>query len=69
MQSFWDETKVAIISRSPLLSVFGPRSNTSASSRMGFAVSGLKAKALAIPGSSGGKAIWGMAPIVCEGVP
>ena len=33
--------------------------STSASSRIGLAVSGRKAKALVIPGSSGGKAMWG----------
>ena len=53
-QSFLEDTKVAIISRSPLVSVFGPRSSTSASSRIGLAVAGLKAKALVIPGNSGG---------------
>jgi len=53
-QSFNDETKAAIISRSPLVSELGPRSNVSASSRNGFAVSGRNAKPLVIPGSPSG---------------
>jgi len=52
-----DETNAAIISRSALVSVFGPRSRTSASSRIGFAVSGLNANPLTMPGRSGGNAM------------
>jgi hypothetical protein len=39
--------------------VFDPRSNTSASSRIGLAVSGRKANALVIPGKPSGSAMWG----------
>ena len=59
-QSFREETKAAIISRSPLVSVPGPRSSTSASSRIGLAVSGRYANALVIPGRPSGRAMCGI---------
>ena len=56
------DTNAAIISRSPLLRLFGPRSRTSASSRMGAAVSGRNAKAPPIPGTPSGNAMCGISP-------
>src|SRR5215470_9516096 len=49
-----------MISRSPLVNVCGPRSSTSASSRIGLAVSGRNAKPLVIPGSPSGRVICGI---------
>ena len=63
-QSLRDETNAAIVSRSALVSVFGPRRSVSASSRNGFAVSGRKANALVIPGRSAGRAMCGTAGMV-----
>ena len=57
------ETNAAIISRSALVSVFGPRRRTSASSRIGFAVSGRNAKPLVIPGRPSGREIWATAGV------
>src|ERR1700691_1323686 len=61
-QSFCEETKVAINSRSPGDSVLDPRSKTSASSLSGFAVSGRKTMGPRIPGNPSGNEIWGIAP-------
>jgi hypothetical protein len=56
---------LAMISRSALLSEFGPRSRISASSRMGFAVSGRNAKGPVMPGSPSGRVMCAMVCLLC----
>src|ERR1700686_2351720 len=58
-QSFSDDTYVAISSRSPGDSEFGPRRRTSTRSLSGLAVSGRKAIGPRMPGRSEGRLIWG----------